>query len=209
MVQLFIMSKIYRIGEFAKRIGKSADTLRRWDNEGRFVARRMPGGQRYYTEDDIYPILGIEMPQVQKKVIIYCRVSSRNQLDDLASQVMAMETFCLGSGIPIDELVKEIGGGMNFKRKKFLSIMERIEQGEISKLIIAHKDRLARFGYDFFEAFVERHNCEIIVANQENLSPQQEMVEDLMAIIRVFSCRLYGLRSYKKKIKEVAQAPNE
>jgi predicted site-specific integrase-resolvase len=169
----------------------------------------MASGHRYYTDDDIFPAMGIEKPETQKKVIVYCRVSSRNQLDDLATQVKSMQTFCLGAGIPIDDLVKEIGGGMNFKRKKFLAIIEQIEQGDVSKLIIAHKDRLVRFGFDFFGIFAERHRCEIIVANQENLSPRQEMVEDLMTIIHVFSCRLYGLRSYKKKIKEIAEGPNE
>jgi predicted site-specific integrase-resolvase len=95
---------------------------------------------------------------------------------------------------------------MNFKRKKFLALLERIEGGEVAQLIIAHKDRLVRFGFDFFEHFAQRHGCKIVVANQRSLSPQQEMVEDLMAIVDCFSSRLYGLRSYKKKIKEAAEA---
>jgi len=127
-------------------------------------------------------------------------------LDDLQSQVKAMEMFCLGAGIPIDALIKEVGGGMNFRRKKFLALVERIEQGEVGRLVIAHKDRLVRFGFDFFEWFAGRHGCKIIVANQETLSPQQEMVQDLMSVIHCFSSRLYGLRSYKKKIKEAAEA---
>jgi predicted site-specific integrase-resolvase len=200
------MRKYYRISEFATRIGKSASTLRRWDKEGRLVARRMPSGQRYYTDEDIYRALGIEKLETEKKHLVYCRVSSRGQSEDLASQVKAMETFCLGAGIPIDELIKEIGGGMNFKRKKFLALIERIEREEVATLIIAHKDRLVRFGFDFFELFAQRHGCKIVVANQRSLSPQQEMVEDLMTIVQCFSSRLYGLRSYKKKIKEAAEA---
>jgi len=90
---------------------------------------------------------------------------------------------------------------MNFKRKKFLSLMSRIAIGEIQMLLIAHKDRLCRFGFDFFEHMAMENGCRISVVNQESLSPQQEMVEDLMAIIHTFSCRLYGLRKYKKKIK--------
>lgn len=100
--------------------------------------------------------------------------------------------------------IKEIGGGLNFKRKKFLKIMRQIRLGEVKILVVAHKDRLSRFAFDFIEEFASWYGCEIIVANQESLSPQQEMVEDLMAIIHCFSCRLYGLRSYKKKIKEIA-----
>ena len=127
-------------------------------------------------------------------------------MDDLQSQVTAMETFCLGAGIPIDELIKEVGGGMNFRRKKFLALVERVERGEVGRLVIAHEDRLVRFGFDFFEWFAQRHGCKIVVANQESLSPQQEMVQDLMAIVHCFSSRLYGLRSYEKKIKEAAEA---
>ena len=146
------------------------------------------------------------MPDEQKKTIVYCRVSSRGQLPDLKSQVEAMRQFCLGAGIAVDEWISEIGGGMNFKRKEFLSLMDRIERGEVSQLNIAHKDRLVRFGFDFFFISAQKHGCKIIVANQEQLSPQQEMVEDLMAIVNCFSSRLYGLRSYKGKIKEVAES---
>lgn len=200
------MSKIYKINEFSKRIGKSTSTLRRWDNEGRLVAKRTPTGQRYYDESDIRKILGIK--DIERKSIVYCRVSSHNQKNDLKSQVTAMEQFCLNGGIAIDEWIQEIGGGMNFKRKKFLSLMSRISAGEIKELLVAHKDRLCRFGFDFFEHMAAENGCEIKVVNQESLSPQQEMVEDLMAIIDTFSCRLYGLRKYKKKIKDIIEEPD-
>jgi len=199
------MVKLYRVQEFAERIGKSTSTLRRWDREGKLPAKRSVGGHRYYDESDVRKALGIENPEQDKKSVVYCRVSSRSQLPDLKSQVEAMRQFCLGAGLAVDEWIEEIGGGMNFKRKRFLSVINRIEEGEISKLIIAHKDRLVRFGFDFFQIFAQRHGCEIVVVNQEQLSPQQEMVDDLMAIVHCFSSRLYGLRSYKKKIKEVVE----
>jgi len=138
----------------------------------------------------------------ERKTVVVCRVSSQNQKDDLKSQVAAMEQFCLSSGIAVDEWVSEIGGGMNFKRKTFLKIMDAIQNGEVSKLLIAHKDRLVRFGFDYFEHLAITNGCEIVVVNQKSLSPQQEVVEDLMAIIHTFSCRLYGLRKYKKDIKK-------
>ncbi len=199
------MSKIYRINEFAKRIGKSTSTLRRWDAEGRLVAKRTPTGQRYYNESDVRKILSIK--DIERRVIVYCRVSSHSQKDDLQSQVRAMEQFCLNGGIAVDEWIQEIGGGMNFKRKKFLSLMSRISAGEIKSLLVAHKDRLCRFGFDFFDYMATENGCEIKVVNQESLSPQQEMVEDLMSIIHTFSYRLYGLRKYKKKIKTMIEEP--
>lgn len=188
-----------RVHEFAARIGKSVSTVRRWDREGRLPAQRTPSGERYYTQADIQKALGIQPKQ--RKIIVYCRVSSNSQKTDLESQVKAMEQFCLGRGLAVDEWVEEIGSGLNFKRKKFLELMTKIEEGEVSQLIIAHKDRLSRFGFDYFEYYAQQHNCEIVIANQKSLSPEQEMVEDLLTIIHCFSSRLYGLRKYKKVIK--------
>ena len=116
-----------------------------------------------------------------------------------------MRIFCLGRGVAVDQFLTEIGGGMNFKRPKFLRLITEILQGQISQLYIAHKDRLARFGFDLDYYLARQNNCEIIVANQEQLSPEKEMMEDLMAIIHTFSCRIYGLRKYKKMIKNEAK----
>ena len=194
------MSSTYRINEFAKRIGRSVQTVRRWEAEGKIVAKRLPSGHRYFDESDVRAMLG-GVP-AKKEVVVYCRVSSANQKDDLASQVAAMQTFCLGSGVAVDHWIEEVGGGMNMKRKHFLALVDRIQRGEIGKLIVAHKDRLMRFGFDLFEHIATENGCTIVVANQETHSPQQEMVEDLMAIVHTFSCRLYGMGKYKHAIKE-------
>ncbi|CAK0770263.1 putative resolvase [Gammaproteobacteria bacterium] len=194
------MSKKYRINEFAKRIGRSSSTIRRWEREGKLQTKRLTSGQRYFDETDVHLVFnGI---QVKRLIIVYCRVSSANQKSDLESQLEAMEMYCRGAGIPVDEWIREIGGGMNFKRKYFLNILDRILRGEIAKLLIAHKDRLMRFGFELFEYIASQHGCEIIIINQESLSPQQEMIEDLLAIVHTFSCRLYGLKKYKKVLKE-------
>lgn len=190
----------YRINEFAERVGRSVQTIRRWEREGKLTAKRLPSGHRYFDESDVRLLLG-GAPD-KKSIVVYCRVSSAGQKDDLASQVAAMQAYCLAGAIPVDEWVQEIGGGMNFKRKRFLSIVDRIQRGEIVKLVVAHKDRLMRFGFDLFSHIAAENGCEIVVANQESLSPQQEMVEDLMAIVHTFSCRLYGMRKYHKAIKE-------
>ena len=195
---------VYRVREFAKLVGRSPTTLRRWEREGKIKPSRSKGNQRYYTDLDLQKALNIDLVDFKGKTIVYTRVSSRGQLPELNHQVKAMEEFCLGAGLPVDEWVKEIGGGLNFKRKKFLQVMRQIRLGEVSNLVIAHKDRLSRFAFDFIEEFASWYGCKITVANQESLSPQQEMVEDLMAIIHTFSCRLYGLRNYKKQIKEIA-----
>jgi len=90
---------------------------------------------------------------------------------------------------------------MNFKRKVFTELMDAVGRGEISKLIVAHQDRLVRFGFAWFSHFCEINGGELLVLNAETLSPQEEMVEDLMTIVHGFSSRLYGLRNYKKALK--------
>jgi predicted site-specific integrase-resolvase len=186
----------------AERIGRSASTVRRWEAEGRLVAKRTASGQRYFNEDDVRVALNIDLPEVSRRRIVYCRVSSPGQKEDLASQVAAMEQFCLSRGTVVDEWVTEVGGGMNLGRRKFLAVMDAIERGEVAELVLPHKDRLARFGFDYLEHVAERHGCVITVANAESLSPEREMVEDLLAIVRTFSCRLDGLRRYEKTLRQ-------
>jgi predicted site-specific integrase-resolvase len=99
------VSNLYRVNEFAKRVGKSASTLRRWDVEGRLPAKRSAGGQRYYNDEDVRKALLIDVPVAEKKVVVYCRVSSKGQADDLKSQVDAMRSFCLGAGIAVDDWI--------------------------------------------------------------------------------------------------------
>ncbi len=193
---------MFKPHEFAKKIGVSVKTLQRWDVEGRLPAKRTLSGHRFYTEDDLLITQGLKPVDSKRKVVVYCRVSSSSQKPELRNQVSAMETFCLSRGLAVDDWVSEIGSGLNFKRKKFLSIMLSMLKGEISTIVVAHKDRMCRFAFDFIMELASSVRCQIIVANQESLSPQQELVEDLMAIIHCFSCRLYGLRNYSKEIKD-------
>ena len=198
------MDRIYRISQFGARVGRSAHQLRVLDRNGTFPARWTATGRRYYTEADALRFPGGGHVAPQGLTVVYCRVSSRGQRDDLKRQVSAMEAYCLGAGVAVDEWLWEIGGGLNCKRKVFLSLMERIEKREIAHLPVAHRDRPTRFGFDWFEHFATQHGCTITVVNQESLSPREEMVEDLMAVVHAFSCRLYGLRAYRKQIREAA-----
>nr|WP_240329302.1 IS607 family transposase [Helicobacter suis] len=133
--------------------------------------------------------------------VVYTRVSGASQKGDLENQIKALEVFCRSKGFSVSEWHSDIGSGLNYRRKNFILILDQIELGQISKVIIAHKDRLVRFGFEFFESFARKHGCEIIVMNQVSLSPHEEMTQDLLSIIHCFSSRLYGLRKYKKVIK--------
>ena len=115
-----------------------------------------------------------------------------------------MVAYGPGAGVAVDERLSEVGGGLHGKRKVFLSLRERIEKRGIAHLPVIHKDRPTRFGFDRFEHFATQHGCTIMVVNRESLSPQEAMVADPMSIVPAFSCRLYGLRAYRKRIRDAA-----
>jgi predicted site-specific integrase-resolvase len=175
---------MFKPHEFAQKIGVSVKTLQRWDVAGKLPAKRTLSGHRFYTESDLLIAQGLKPVEANRKIVVYCRVSSSGQKPELKNQISAMEAFCLGRGLAVDDWISEIGGGLDFKRKKFLAMIMGMLKGEISTIVVAHKDRMCRFAFEFILELATSVNCEIIVANQESLSPQQELVEDLMAIIQ-------------------------
>ncbi|GHO75924.1 hypothetical protein KSD_36950 [Ktedonobacter sp. SOSP1-85] len=199
-----LMQNTYSIQAFGKLIGKSTKTLQKWDRDGKLVAHRSPqSNRRYYTHDQYLEYRGLKAPE-QGRTIVYARVSGVSQKPDLTNQMTALQAYCTAHEITVDEWVQDIGSGLNYKRKGFNHVMEMVELGQVRTIIIAHKDRLVRFGYDYFEAFCERHHTQLVLLHGDHLSPEQELVRDLIAIITVFSARLHGLRSYKKVMKDAA-----
>jgi putative resolvase len=199
------MNRTYKPAEFASLVGRTPQTLRLWDKKGLLSAKRTPGNQRYYTDADLQKALNLDIKEVDKQVIVYGRVSSPKQKKDLQRQIDSLEAFTVARGLAISKTIQEVGGGLNYTRPKFLELMALIESRSISHLIVAHKDRLCRFGFEYFQHFCLSHQCELIIANQSEMSPQQELMEDLMAVIHTFSCRLYGMRKYKKELEEIIQ----
>src|SRR5215469_986337 len=198
------MSSTYSPKEFGQLIGKATKTLQRWDREGRLKAHRSPqSNRRFYTHDQYLEYMGLKARE-EGKTIVYARVSTGAQKADLANQMAALKAYCESRQIKVDEWIYDIGSGLYYKRKQFGRLMEQVELGQVRRIIIAHRDRLVRFGYDYFEAFCERHNTELMVVNGDTMSPEQELVQDLLAIVTVFGARLHGLRSYKKVLKEAA-----
>lgn len=197
------MNTILDIRKAADYLGKHVKTLQKWDRSGKLVPTRTGTNRRVYTLTQLNAFLGQQklIPQPQRS-IAYLRVSSQAQRPDLKNQRKVLEEFCVNKGLSGVEFVEEVGGGLNFKRPKFITLMDAVGNKEVKTLIIAHKDRLCRFGFEWFESFCGKHGCELLLLNQERLSPEQEMVQDLLAIVHCFSSRLYGLRNYRKSLKE-------
>ncbi len=194
------MEHTYSPKQFGKLIGKSVNTLQKWDRQGILHAFRSPTNRRYYTREQYLQYRGL-ISSEQGKVIAYARVSSPSQKKDLATQKETLRAYCLEHHIKVDQWIEDIGSALNYKRKGFNEVVEQIELGQVRRLIIAYQDRFIRFGYDWFEHFCERHGTDITVINGEAFSPEEELVRDLIAIVTVFSARLHGLRSHKNVIR--------
>ena len=191
----------YKPKDFAELIGVSVKTLQRWDREGILEANRTPTDRRYYTYDQYLQFKGIKTQNDIRQVVIYARVSTKNQKDDLQDQVSFLRQFCNARGIIVDQCMEEYGSGLNYNRKKWNKLLDDVMEQKIKTIIITHKDRFIRFGYDWFEKFCMKFHTTIVIVNKEELSPQEELVQDIVSILPVFSCRLYGLRKYKKQIE--------
>lgn len=191
----------YKPKEFAELLNVSVKTLQRWDRDKILVAKRTPTNRRFYTYDQYLDYKGLKNNS-DRKIIIYTRVSTNNQKDDLLNQVKFLQNFINSKGIIVDEIIQDIGSGLNYKRKKWNELLDEVMENKIDTIIVSNKDRFIRFGFEWFERFLGKFDTKILVVNNELLSPQEELVQDIISILHVFSCRIYGLRKYKKRIKE-------
>src|SRR5260370_9769073 len=197
------MKHTYSPKEFGKLIGKSVNTLQKWDRKGILPAHRSLTNRRYYSHDQYLEYRGLKSTE-RGKPMAYARVSGPAQKPDLVHQKAALQAFCDAAHIRVDEWMQDIGSGLNYKRQAFNDLLEEVELGRVRRIVIAHRDRLVCFGYGWFEVFCKRHNTQIVVIDGEQMSPEQELVQDLMAIITVFATRLPAFPSYKKAITNAA-----
>ena len=204
------MSQYYSINEFSKILGVSAQTLRNWDNSGKLHPHHTSSnGYRYYSHEQLNQVMNIKL-NLDRKVIGYCRVSSNKQRVDLERQIQNMKTYLTAQGRPF-EIISDIGSGINYKKKGLKELLKLITQNKVDKVVVLYEDRLLRFGYELVEYLASLYNCEIEIIDNTEKSEQQELVEDLVQIITVFSCKLQGKRANKSKklIRELINGESE
>jgi predicted site-specific integrase-resolvase len=203
----FFKNKYYSPKETSKKLGVHFQTLRNWEKEGKIECVRSPGGKRFYDLSNFlkkYEINETEtkteteknsiINNFKRKKICYCRVSSNSQKIELENQIKYMSLK-----YPEYELLYDIGSGINFNRTNFKKILNYAIKNELESLVISYKDRLCRIAYELIENILKEYsNCEIIIENNEEKSPEEELIDDMLQIVTVFSSRLYGIRSYKK-----------
>ena len=194
------VSRFARPEEACRILQVTPGTLRRWAQQGTIEYTTTKGGHRRYK---IESVIGLrdgnsasssEPRREGRKRICYARVSTYSQKQDLETQCEFFRT-----NYPDHTCIKDLGSVLNFKRKGFLSILGWIMRGDVEEIIVTHKDRLCRFGFEIIERLLQYHDGKIVVLYHEKLSPEQELVQDLLTITTVFSARLYGLRSHSLK----------
>jgi predicted site-specific integrase-resolvase len=176
-------------------LGVCNDTLRNWDAQSKIKTIRTVSGQRRYSKQDVLRFAGGRtVNDKEKKKIVYCRVSTRKQLDDLERQRLFMQ-----SQYPTHEVVTDIGSGLNWRRKGLCTLLEQSSKGLIGEVVVAHKDRLCRFGYELIEFFLKLHRCKLIVldAGKEE-DRDKQLTNDILSIIHIYSCKQMGRRKYKR-----------
>lgn len=187
------------IGGAAKQLGVSKDTLRRWEKIGKITAERTARGHRRYNLSKLLGISRNHGSDVGQKTIAYARVSSHDQKEDLVRQSQVLESFCSANGWTY-ELIRDLGSGLNFQKRGLKLLLQTICSGKIDRLVLTHKDRLLRFGSELIFALCEHFGVEVIIMNKsEETCFEDDLVQDVLEIITVFSARLYDAKSRKNQ----------
>jgi len=201
-------------GQLAKELGVHIETIRRWDRDGKIKAVRTTGGHRRFELNQVKAMLDNEKLKDKKITVIYARVSTPNKKDDLNRQIERLESFCMAKGWEY-KTISDIGSGINYNKKGLQKLIEMIISNQIKRVVINYKDRLVGFGYELIEKICNLKGVEIVVvSSDESKTFQQEMVEDILSILTVFSAKLYGSRSHKNKkitehLKKIEEAVND
>lgn len=187
--------------EAAELLRVTPNTLIRWDKEGKLHSTRTPSGQRRYDLQNLKNLTGrynTTKTKIKKHKICYCRVSSKKQADDLERQ-----RHFFKHKYPDHHLVTDIGSGLNWKRKGLQTILEQAMSGNLSEIVVAHRDRLCRFAFELLEFIFRYNKVKLVVLDKtENKSESSELADDILSIVHVYSCREMGKRRYRKQETE-------
>ena len=188
--------RLYRTGKASQLLGISKPTLIRKIKSGEIKAYRV-GREYRVPESEIRRFLE---GKSLDKAVIYARVSSRDQKEDLERQVEYLKNYCASRGYQVTQILTDISSGLNENRKGLKQLFKLVESGDINKVVITYRDRLTRFGFRYLEQYFNSHGVEIeVIFDDEEKMPEKELVEDLLAIVTSFAVKLYGMHSHRKK----------
>ena len=185
---------IMKLNAYAKKIGVHYRTAYRWFREGKLPGYQMPTGTIIVEDREV-------SGASPSSVAVYARVSSSENKDNLESQAQRLTDYCIAKGWQVAKIVKEVGSGVNDARPKLVSLLEDLSVGTI---VVEHKDRLTRFGFNYIETLLKKQYRRIEVVNLAE-NGKEDLMQDLVAVIYSFSARMYGLRRAKRKTEKIIQ----
>jgi putative resolvase len=203
--------ELLTISEAARLVGVCVGTLREWDRSGVLrPSSRTPGGHRRYSLDDLRAFLLVPSTEATRQVVLYSRVSSRKQVDDLERQASELRDYAAANNISSYKEISDVGSGINFRKRGFVALLRLVFAGNVGTVVVAHRDRLSRFGFDLMESVCREFGTEIRVvgAGEKPLSDAEAMASDILSLVTVFSCRTNGRRAAanRRKLKESLSA---
>ena len=204
------MKKLLNMRETMDYLNVSKITLQRWDNSGKLKAVRTSGGHRRYKLSDLEKFIGEDNAEEKenKDVIVAtyarCSTSDQKQHGDIDRQAQRLSEYCAKKKYKVEYIIKDMGSGINDRRKGFVNLCKLVTDKKINKVVIEHKDRLTRFQYNLIEFFFNSYGVEIELLDKKEYTEQEELVNDMMMLIASFSGRLYSARAKEnaKKRKE-------
>jgi predicted site-specific integrase-resolvase len=191
--------KYYSAKSVRVMLGVTAQTLRNWDREGKLKpAYVKSNGYRYYSEEQILSYTQERKTKKNLNIIGYARVSSMKQIDDLERQKENLSKY-IDNKYGEHEIITDIGSGINYEKPGLKKLIEKINKKEVDLIVVLYKDRLLRYGFELVEYFAKLNNVKIDIVDGHDKTEEQELVEDLVQIITVFSCKIQGKRKANTK----------
>ena len=197
------MKVLIAIGKVAKLFGVTTQTIRNWSKQGILKEYRTIGGHRRYDLDEVNSLRGEN--KEKKKTVVYTRVSSYDQKEDLERQTQEVEEYCKQEEIEQVEVIKDIGSGLNYNKRGLKKLIHEVIVGNVARIVVSFQDRLLRFGSEILFQICELMNVEVVILNEkQKMSFQEKLVEDVLAIMTVFCSKIYGQRSHEKRKKRLS-----
>ncbi|KUO90208.1 MAG: IS607 family transposase [Thermocladium sp.] len=191
------MERLLRPKETCQLLSISYSTLLRWIREGKMRAVMTEGGKYRIPYSEVKKYLE---RRGEVRAVIYARVSSADQ-EDLERQINYLTSYATAKGYKVVDVIKDVASGLNTQRKGLLKLFKLVEERNIDVILITHKDRLTRFGFEYLEEFFSTMGVRIeAILGEEPKDATQELVEDLISIITSFTGKIYGIRSHKKTL---------
>ena len=188
--------------EVLKLLRCSRPSLTKYLKQGKLKAKLLDNGYYDYDEKSVYDFLNKD---INRKTVIYARVSTKKQKNDLKNQIELLKNFCFQNGYTINEVYSDIASGITFENRiDLFKLIDEIIDNKIEKIIITYKDRLSRIGFDFFKTLFNKFGCEIIVISEvgSNKLDREEIFEEIISLLHCYSMKMYSKRK-NNKIKEL------